>query len=149
MQSKIDGSGLILLVEDREDDAILLKLALKAAGFVNPIHVAHDGEEATEYISGEGDYADRENAPLPSVILLDIMMPKIDGYEFLTWLRAQPAGKNIPVIVLDSEEPKRMRHAAALGATACVSKSPEPQKLAAALKHVLAAYIQQNGAPSQ
>lgn len=61
----------ILLVEDNEDDVFLMKRALQTAGIVNALHVVEDGQQAVDYLSGEGIFADRLSHPLPAVIFLD------------------------------------------------------------------------------
>lgn len=98
------GLAVILLVEDREDDVILIKRSFSQAGLENPIHVARDGEEAIEYLSGVGMYANRAEHPLPELILLDLKMPKVDGFEVLEWIRGHKTLRSIPVLVLTSSE---------------------------------------------
>src|SRR6266478_2355554 len=73
----------ILLAEDREDDILLIRKAFAAAHVPNPLHVVRDGEEAIAYLSGEGSYAIRSEFPLPDLFLLDLKMPRLDGFEVL------------------------------------------------------------------
>jgi len=68
-------TGSILLVEDSEDDVFLMKRALKNAGITNPLFVVEDGQQAVDYLAGEGQYADRSQNPLPSIIFLDLKLP--------------------------------------------------------------------------
>ena len=96
--------AVILLVEDREDDVILIRKAFQKAGLTNPFQLARDGEEAIAYLSGEGKFSNREEFPLPWLVLLDLKMPKIDGFEVLTWIRGQPSLSRIIVLVLTSSE---------------------------------------------
>lgn len=95
---------LILLVEDREDDVLMLRRSFQKAGISNPIQVVRDGEEAISYLLGTGKYADRVEFPLPELILLDLKMPKIDGFEVLRWLRSQRNFSGVRVVVLSSSE---------------------------------------------
>ena len=89
----------ILLVEDNPGDVLLIRRQLEAAGFVNPVEVAHDGEEALARIRGEGRHA---GTPLPDLVLLDINLPKVDGHEVLRQVKADPALEHLPVVMLTS-----------------------------------------------
>jgi CheY-like chemotaxis protein len=95
---------LILLVEDRADDVLMLRRSFHKAGIYNPIQVVRDGEEAINYLLGIGTFSDRIEFPLPELILLDLKMPKVDGFEVLTWVRSQRNFSGIRVIVLSSSE---------------------------------------------
>ena len=93
-------SNTILLVEDEENDVFFLKHAFEEVGVLNPLRVAQDGQEALDYLSGRGEYADRERFPLPCLILLDLKLPRVMGFEVLQWIREQPALKTLIVVVL-------------------------------------------------
>ena len=95
-------SGTVLLVEDNPDDAFLIKRAFKKAKLANPLFVVEDGEEAVAYLVGEGEFADRNEHPLPMLILLDLKLPKMSGFEVLQWRMGNPGVKKIPVVVLTS-----------------------------------------------
>src|SRR5947208_2708110 len=94
--------GLILLVEDREDDVLLVRKAFARAGLPNPIHVVGDGEEAVAYFLGEGKYSRRADFPIPELVLLDLKLPRMNGFEVLNWIRNQPGIRGVPVVVLTS-----------------------------------------------
>ena len=96
--------AVILLVEDRQDDALLVLRSFHKAGIKNPIQVVTDGHEALAYLSGSGKYSDREDHPLPVLVLLDLKMPKVDGFEVLKWIRAHPQLSTLPVVVLTSSD---------------------------------------------
>ena len=96
--------AVILLAEDREDDVVLIRRSLKNAFINNPLQVVRDGEEAIEYMSGEGRYANRAEFPLPALLLLDLKMPRKDGFEVLKWIRQQPGLSTLPVVVLTSSD---------------------------------------------
>src|SRR5258707_1060535 len=81
---------LILLVEDREDDILLIQKAFQRAEIQTALQVVRDGEEAIWYLSGVGKYANRAEYPLPWLVLLDLKMPRIDGFEVLKLVREQP-----------------------------------------------------------
>ena len=94
--------AVILLVEDRGDDILLIQKAFARAQVDNPMQVVRDGEEAIAYLSGEGKFSNRAEYPLPWLVLLDLKMPRLNGFEFLKWLRKWDPGKLIPVVVLTS-----------------------------------------------
>ena len=104
MSNTVFEHAVILVVEDREDDILLIRRALVHAHLTNPVHVVRDGEEAVEYLGGSGKYANREEFPLPGLILLDLKMPRMDGFEVLEWIRGQPGISGIVVLVLTSSE---------------------------------------------
>ena len=93
----------ILLVEDDPNDIFLLRRAFRQANVLHPISVVEDGVQATAYLAGEKKFADRLQHPLPSLMILDLKLPRKGGVEVLTWLRAQEAPlSRLPVIVLTS-----------------------------------------------
>jgi CheY-like chemotaxis protein len=96
--------GVILLAEDREDDVLLLRKAFARANLLNPVHIVRDGAEAVAYLTGEGKYANRAEFPLPDLLLLDLAMPKMNGFELLTWIRQQPLLRALRVVVLTSSD---------------------------------------------
>lgn len=100
-----DLSMNILLAEDNDNDVLLLQAALKGRSEVS-LHVVHDGEEVIQYLQGEAKYADREKFPLPSLLLLDIKMPKKNGFEVIQWIRNQPTFNPLPVIMLTTSQLK-------------------------------------------
>ena len=114
---------VILLVEDLEDDVLLIRRAFAGAFIDNPLHVVRDGEEALDYLQGRGRYSNREEYPLPHLILLDLKMPKMDGFDVLTWMRQQSGIQAIPVVVLTSSDHiKDVNRAYALGARSFLVK---------------------------
>ena len=91
---------LFLLAEDSQNDVFLMQQAFKKAGLPNPIQVVADGQEAISYLKGEGHYSDRAKYPLPMAVLLDLKMPRVNGFEVLEWVRKQPNLKRVVVIIL-------------------------------------------------
>ncbi|HTG44487.1 MAG TPA: response regulator [Verrucomicrobiae bacterium] len=123
-------SGAILLVEDNEDDVFLMKRALQAAGIINPLHVAEDGEQAVQYLSGQARFADREKFPIPAIVFLDLKLPLKRGLDVLAWIRQQEDFANIVVVVLtSSNEPADLKQAYKLGANSYVVKPPTAAQL--------------------
>ena len=96
--------AVILLVEDREDDILLIRRAFKKAFLNNPLFVVRDGEEAIDYLRGEAKYSNRKEFPLPDLLLLDLKMPRVDGFGVLKWLRQQPGLSSLRVVVLTSSD---------------------------------------------
>src|SRR6266480_4275505 len=103
-QNRDATEGVILLAEDREDEVMLLRRAFAKAKFLNPLHVVANGEEAIAYLQGEGKYASRDEYPLPSLLLLDLKMPRKDGFQVLDWIRHQPELSALRVVVLTSSD---------------------------------------------
>jgi len=89
----------ILHVEDDENDALLFARACERAAIPAILFRAHDGEEARAYLLGQGEYVDRLKFPLPQIIVLDLKLPNLDGFEFLQWLRQQAGFLTLPVLV--------------------------------------------------
>jgi len=94
----------ILLVEDNRLDIELTLDAFREARLGNTVHVAKNGEDALTYLFGRGQYGDRKQFPLPDIILLDLKMPGIDGFEVLRQVKAAPELKRLPVIILTSSQ---------------------------------------------
>jgi len=82
--------AVILLAEDREDDVLLIQRAFERARITTTLHVVRDGEEAIAYLSGSGKYSNRDEYPLPWLVLMDLKMPRVDGFEVLKWVRKEP-----------------------------------------------------------
>lgn len=94
----------ILLVEDNRMDVELTLDAFHEAKLRNSVHVATRGQEALDYLFGRDQYADRRRYPLPNLILLDLKMPGIDGFEVLRQIKSAPILKRLPVIILTSSK---------------------------------------------
>ena len=113
----------ILLVEDTPDDAELTIMSLKQSGLVNEVIVAEDGQEAVDYVFGQGRYAGRDPQDTPALVLLDIKMPRLDGIEVLQRLRADTRTRVLPVVILTtSTEDIDLVRAYESGANAYVRK---------------------------
>jgi CheY-like chemotaxis protein len=93
-----------LLVEDSADDVLLMRRAFLKANILNPLVVVRSGEEAIQYLSADGAYANRQEFPLPSVILLDLKLSGKSGFDVLEWIRSQPGMRTLRVIVLTSSD---------------------------------------------
>jgi len=117
--------GVILLLEDSDDDVFLMNRALKAAGVKSKVHVARDGQEAMDYLSGVGPFSDRQNFPLPGFVFLDLKLPYFSGFQVLAWMADKSELSKIFVAVLtSSEEPKDIKRSYELGARTFLVKPP-------------------------
>ncbi len=92
----------ILLVEDDPNDVLLIERAFRKAGFADRLRIVRDGDQTIEYLSGRGEYADREAYPLPFLVLLDLKMPGTDGFEVLQWARNERSLRRLMIVVLTS-----------------------------------------------
>ena len=116
--------SVVLLADDNEDDVLALRHALRRAGIDVPLQVVEDGEEAIAYLRGVGKFSNRAEFPLPDLFLLDLRMPKLDGFEVLEWLRQQPSLAPLRTIVLTmSDDVFDVDRAFALGANSFLTKS--------------------------
>src|SRR5579872_4819933 len=97
-----NGKTTILLAEDDQNDVMLIRRAFTKSHVVNPIACVENGEEVVNYLSGAGAYSDRDQHPLPFMLLLDLKLPRMSGHEVLKWLRAQQGLRRLPVVVLTS-----------------------------------------------
>jgi CheY-like chemotaxis protein len=126
---------LILLIEDNESDELLTVRALEKAQVANEIVVARDGEEALAYLFGTGPYQGRDLSQLPTVVLLDLNLPKIGGLDVLRRVRAHERTRHLPVVVLTSSgEERDVVQSYQLGANAYVRKPVDFNEFAQATK---------------
>lgn len=95
-------SGSVLYVEDEESDVVFMEMAFAKAGLKEALRVVRDGRAAIEYLSGAGRYGDRQRHPLPAVVLLDLNLPQVPGFEVLQWMRNHPEFTSTPVVIFSS-----------------------------------------------
>ena len=127
----------ILLVEDDEADILLLRRAFRNAHIANPLIEVRDGQAAIQYLSGEGDYADRTRYPIPFLILLDLRLPKLSGFEVIAWMRDQPQLANLVVVVLTaSDHVPDVTKARDLGANSYLVKPGNFEELVEMVKRI-------------
>jgi CheY-like chemotaxis protein len=120
----------ILIVEDNEDDVFAMKRSLRRAGILNPVQIVTDGQEAMDYLAGEGRFANRDSFPIPFIAFLDLKLPFVRGFEVLEWVRRQPSLRQLAVVVLTSSpESRDYERAYALGARSYVVKPPTAEML--------------------
>jgi CheY-like chemotaxis protein len=138
----------ILLVEDSPDDIELTRIAFEEAKVANMLRVVTDGAEALDYLFARGRYAGRDPAVLPSLVLLDLNLPKVDGREVLQAIRASAATRNLPVVVMTtSAEPFDLDATYALGVNSYIRKPVDFEQFVWAVKQVGMYWLVLNEAP--
>ena len=126
---------LLLIVEDSEDDIFFIERIFKQLGARCDLRFARDGREAVDYLAAQGKFADREKYPVPTIILMDLKMPRMNGFEVLEWMQAQPEIKLIPTIVVTSSTLQEdVTRAYRLGANAVMNKPVDKDSLLQMLK---------------
>src|SRR5688572_14379196 len=98
------GEPVILLAEDSENDVMMFQRAIRDYNLGSVVHVVSDGEQAIEYLKGEGKYANRAEYPLPTLFLLDLKMPRMNGFDVLEWVREEPALRGLLIVVLTTSD---------------------------------------------
>lgn len=123
-----------LLVEDDRQDALSIQKALDCRNGVEcTVCIARDGQEAMDYLMGRNGYENRSKYPLPNVVLLDLKMPRVDGFTFMEWLRNDAPGDlhMLPVIVVsDSTDQEDIDRCYALGVNSYLTKTRDPAQFA-------------------
>jgi CheY-like chemotaxis protein len=133
----VDQRLTILIAEDDENDISLLEVALRRAGINNPLQFVQDGEEAIDYLCQRNGFSDRSQFPFPTVVILDIKMPRRGGLEVLQWLREHPECSIIPSIVLSaSAEPQDVQKAYELGASTYFQKPTSIDELTEMMRSI-------------
>jgi two-component system, response regulator len=140
--------GVILLVEDDAKDEALTRRALSKSRIRNELVVVRDGAQALDYLFAQNDYAARDPAELPAVILLDLKLPKIDGLEVLRRVRTDARTRLLPVVILTSsnEEQDRLQ-GYTLGANSYVRKPVEFIEFADAVQQLGLYWLLLNESP--
>jgi CheY-like chemotaxis protein len=120
----------VLYAEDYPDDAFFMRRAFETLAPDSRLVVVNNGAEAIAYLAGEKPFEDRAANELPSLLLLDISMPEVNGFEVLDWMRSVPNVREIPAFVLTSSNKAEDRaKAASLGATGFLVKPSQPARL--------------------
>lgn len=132
----------LLIVEDVRDQAVLIGLAARRSRPGLEVRAAEDGFEAAAYLAGISPYDDRSDNPVPDIIILDLFMPKVDGFAFLNWRRKRPALMTIPVAVLTSSgRPEHESRARWLGARVVYKKPDDLLELGVVVAEIIETYL--------
>ncbi len=146
--SEIVNNKTILLVEDNPDDEALAIRALKRHHISNEVIVAHDGVEALEYLFCTGMYVGRDISLKPTVVLLDLKLPRVDGLEVLRRLRSDERTKLLPVVVLTtSSEEQDMLNSYSLGCNSYIRKPVDFVQFSEAIRQLGMYWLLMNEPP--
>ena len=138
----------ILLVEDNEDHIELTRRALKENDLANHMYTVKDGQEALDFLYRKGEYADKTKSPRPGLILLDVKMPKVDGFEVLKQIKNDPDLKLIPVIMLTtSSREEEIVKGYENGANSYVTKPVDFREFADRIKNIRLYWVLVNTLP--
>ena len=128
----------LLVIEDAAEHAILVRVAARRAFPGLDVRVAGDGREGIAYLAGSAHFRDRSFHPFPDLVILDLLMPDIDGFGVLEWIRDETNLSSVPVVILTvSTNPEHERRALALGATAVHIKPADIQELGDVVKEIV------------
>jgi two-component system, response regulator len=140
----------ILLVEDNPDDAKLTLRAFKRSNMLNPVVVARDGIEALDFLFARGSYAGRAGEPMPTLTILDLKLPKLDGLGVLKAIRGDERTRLIPVVVLtSSKEEQDMVQSYSLGANSYLRKPVDFAEFQEAVRLLGIYWLMMNQAPPE
>ena len=140
----------ILLVEDDPNDVFFLQYAFETVGIDYPLQVVGDGQQAINYLSGSGQYADRSKFEMPSLVLLDLKLPVKMGLEVLRWVQTQPQLANLLVVVLtSSSDHNDVEKAYAFGARSYLVKPVSLEKRVEMARLIKMYWLHLNCSPSQ
>lgn len=139
----MDGAPVILVAEDDPNDIFFLRRAFQKAGVKCHILDVSNGQEAVFYLEGAAPYTNREDYPLPQLLLLDLKMPLMNGFDVLEWLRGRPELAQLPTLVLSSSgHDEDVTRARRLGARGYLVKPSDLSQLTQLAKEVEAKWLQ-------
>lgn len=140
--------AVILIAEDEEDYVLLLKRAFSEADIHNPVYFVSTGQELVEYLKGQGQYANRDEYPLPDLLLLDLKLPGFNGFEILGWVRSHPGLTGLRILVLTtSEQLNDVNRAYRLGANSFLVKPCDFQDLVQLTQLIKDYWLEQSKCP--
>jgi CheY-like chemotaxis protein len=139
----------VLIAEDDPGDAFLLKRAFAISEVPAELYFVRDGQEAIDYLGGTAPFSDRNSYPLPDLMLLDLKMPRLNGFDVLSWLRQQPGLKRLLVTVLtSSDQPQDINRAYDLGANSYLLKPHGSNELSDLIGRVRRYWLEVNQCPA-
>jgi len=132
----------LLVIEDARVDAMLIRVAARRSLPGLDVRVAGDGREGIAYLEGLPPFQDRRSHPYPDLVILDLLMPEVDGFGVLEWLRDRKGVRQVPVVVLTgSPDPTHEGHAVGLGSTAFYRKPGDPEGLADVVRQIVDGHL--------
>ena len=135
MPAKVPNNIPILVADDDAQDTMLVKMAVQKASLNLQLASVQDGEEAIDYLLGKADFADRQTHPFPKLVLLDLKMPRLNGFDVLDFVRGQPGLRQLPIVIFSSsDDPKDIQRAYDGGANSYLCKPHSNDDLSALLK---------------
>ena len=135
----------LLVIEDARDHALLVRVAARRALPGLDVRVAGDGREGIAYLGGTPPFQDRRSHPFPNLIILDLLMPEVDGFAVLEWMIEQRASAQAPVVVLtSSENPDHEERSLSLGAKAFYKKPLELDALGDVVREIVQEWVSDN-----
>jgi CheY-like chemotaxis protein len=135
MPARLANPVSILIADDDIQDAMLLQMAAERADLGLRLETVKDGEEAIDYLLGRSHYADRQAHPFPNMMLLDLKMPRLSGFDVLEYVRGQPELRRLPIVIFSSsDDPKDIRRAYDAGANSYLCKPHSSDDLSELLK---------------
>ncbi|KFA94867.1 response regulator [Archangium violaceum] len=144
----MSSSRIILLVEDNPDDVDLTQRAFQRAGVTHPLEVVEDGMDALDYLFGRGVFSHRRHEPLPSLVLLDLKLPRLGGHEVLRQIRADPRTRFLPVVILtSSDEEKDLVESYSHGCNSYVRKPVSYNEFVEAARQLGVYWLELNRSP--
>jgi CheY-like chemotaxis protein len=149
MPVQVVNSVPILVADDDAQDTMLVQLAVKRASLSLHLSSVADGEEAIDYLMGRAQFSDRKAHPFPKMLLLDLKMPRLNGFDVLNFVRQQPGLKQLPIVIFSSsDDPKDIQRAYDGGANSYLCKPHSNGDLAALLKSLEEYWCKFNHFPS-
>lgn len=138
----------ILVAEDEPGDTLLLKRAFEKSGSVLFAHFVEDGQKVIDYLKRKPPYEDANSYPTPNLLLLDLRMPRVDGFDVLRWLRRQPKWRDLFVAVFTgSTQPEDVRRAYELAADTVTMKPSDPEEFTAVVREMQQRWLRLNATP--
>jgi CheY-like chemotaxis protein len=145
-----NGQKTILLVEDDPNDVFFLTYAFEQAGIADPVQTVVNSQQAIDYLAGNDRYANRDQFPMPRLVLLDLKLPGCGGLDVLRWIQQQPSLRTLLVIVLSSSsDPRDVDEAYRLGARSFLVKPLSVHKRREMAKALKKYWLDLNEFPSE
>jgi DNA-binding response OmpR family regulator len=139
---KLEADPTLLVIEDARDHALLVRVAARRAMPGLDVRVAGDGREGIAYLAGTPPFQDRRSHPAPNLVILDLLMPEVDGFEVLDWMNSQRIPLTVPVVILtSSENPDHVARSMELGAKEFYRKPADLELLAEVVRTIVATFV--------